>query len=36
LKKSDHLSFAKALAYGFVISSIGILIAVVGFLLTSK
>jgi len=36
LKKSDNLSFAKALVYGFTIISIGISIAVVGFLLTSK
>jgi len=36
LKKFDNLSFVKALAYGFVIVSIGISIAVIGFLLTSK
>lgn len=36
VKISNNLSFAKALAYGFVISSVGILIAVIGFLLTSR
>jgi len=36
LKKFDNLSFLKVLAYGFTVIGIGISIAVIGYLLTSK
>jgi hypothetical protein len=36
MSKKDNFNFWKVLAYGFAVSSIGISIAIIGFLLTSK